>query len=618
MPQVTKPLLVYDGECNFCGRWIARWKKATGERVDYAPFQEVAGRFPEIPKDAFERASQLIEPGGQVSSAAHAVFRTLAYASGKRWMLWRYEKITAFRFASECFYRLVADHRVAFSLVSRIFWGKDVLPSTYFLSRWLFLRTLGLIYLIAFVSLWTQIDGLVGSQGILPVPEFLQAVQERIGPERYLVAPTLCWLDSSDAFLHFLHGGGVLLSILLILGIAPVPVLLLLWICYLSLTTISQDFLSFQWDILLLETGFLAIFFAPFRFLPKISKESSPSRTVLWLLRWLLFRLIFYSGAVKLASGDPTWRNLTALNYHYETQPLPPWTAWYAHQLPEAFQKVSVALMFGVELVLPFLIFAPRRLRQAACAGMVALQILIIITGNYCFFNLLTIALCLLLLDDTFWSSVRVAIQRRTRNGVSGEARHSRHWPRWIVTPVALAILLVSATQVTRLLRLPVSWPQPILQLRRALAPFYIVNSYGLFAIMTTSRPEIVLEGSDDEMNWFPYEFKYKPGDPKRRPRFVAPHQPRVDWQMWFAALSDFRSNPWFLRLSQRVLEGSPAVLGLLQKNPFPEKPPRYLRAMVYDYHFTDFANRRASGAWWFRERKGLYCPILSLRKAND
>src|SRR5436190_20315330 len=273
--------------------------------------------------------------------------------------------------------------------------------SACFLSRWLFLRLIGIIYLIAFVSLWSQIDGLVGHNGILPVTDHLTTAGGPLGPERYWWLPTLCWFNASDGFLHFQCAAGVVFSLLLIVGVAPSLDLAFLWVIYLSLSTICGVFLGFQWDTLLLETGFLAIFLAPRQWLPKFSREPAPAVTVLWLCRWLLFRLVFMSGAVKLLSRDASWWNLTALTFHYETQPLPTWIGWYAHQLPVWFQEISVAIMFGIELGAPFLIFCGRRPRQVACGAFVLLMLLISLTGNYCFFNLLTVALCVLLLDDS-------------------------------------------------------------------------------------------------------------------------------------------------------------------------------------------------------------------------
>ena len=466
------------------------------------------------------------------------------------------------------------------------------------MARSIFLKSLGVIYLIAFVSLWTQIPGLVGSNGILPAKGFLEAVAGRFGLERYWFLPTLCWFNASDGFLQFLCAGGAFLSILLIVGIAPAPVLFLLWLFYLSLSIVCREFLSFQWDALLLETGFLAIFLAPLCLLPKRSSEP-PSPLALWLLRILLFKLMFSSGVVKLASGDPTWRHLTALNFHYETQPLPTWVGWYAHQLPEWFQKLSTIVMFFMELIVPFSIFAPRRLRKIGCALLVVFQLLIMATGNYCFFNLLTLALCVLLLEDTVWP----------------QGPSPRCWPRWIVVPVASVMISVSAFQLLGLFRVRSPWLFPVAVVQNILEPFRSLNRYGLFAVMTTSRPEIIVEGSNDGETWLAYEFKYKPGDLKRVPGFVAPHQPRLDWQMWFAALGTYRQNPWFMNFCNRLLQGSPEVLTLLANNPFPTSPPKYIRAAVYDYHFTDLKTKQREGAWWRREERHLYCPILTRRE---
>jgi len=542
--------------------------------------------------------------------------------------------------------------------------------SACFLPRWLFLRLLGSAYLIAFISLWTQIQGLVGHQGILPVEDYLKGVGDQLGPGRYWWLPTFCWFNASDSFLHLQCATGALCSLLLIAGVAPVLDLVFLWAIYLSLSTVCREFLGFQWDILLLETGFLAIFLAPRQWLPKFRRETPPSVTVLWLCRWLLFRLMFMSGAVKLLSGDPTWWNLSALTVHYETQPLPTWIGWYAHQLPFWFQKLSVAILFAIELAAPFLIFFGRRSRQIACGAFVLLMLLICLTGNYCFFNWLTVTLSVLLLDDSFLlrlapASVAAFVRRRLTpparpdqesrrprgNALSslGAGRppldapptppeegsqpvtapvHSQYRDGsgkgfWIVVrtvgvgALAAILLLVSGAETVARLFGRQSLPRPLLDLLELVSPLRTINSYGLFAAMTTTRPEIIVEGSNDRRTWLPYEFKWKPGDLQRRPAFVAPHQPRLDWQMWFAALGDYRGNPWFMNFLARLLRGSPQVLGLLERNPFPEKPPRYVRAVLYEYHFTGLAERRATGEWWRRERKGLYCPEVSLRQNN-
>ena len=601
-PQSSKPLLVYDNDCDFCRYWIAQWQHTTGDRIDYAPFQEVAAAFPEIPLSAFENSVQLILQNGTVLSGAEAVFRAL----NNGLLLWCYYHLFGFKSVSEGIYHFVAQHRPFFSALTRWFCGTHTERTTFYLSRWLFLRGLGCIYLIAFLSLWVQIHGLIGSNGILPAEQYLAAVRQQLGTEGYYLLPTLFWLNPSDACLHFLCAGGVVLSLVLIAGFFPTAALTGLWIFYLSLVAVGQAFLSFQWDVLLLEAGFLAIFFAPLQIREAFARVSETSGAFLWLLRWLLFRLMFASGFVKLAS-DEVWRNLTALNFHYETQPLPTWLGWYVHQLPEWLHKVSVIGMFAVELIVPFLIFAPRRLRTAGCIGLIGLQLLILLTGNYCFFNLLAIALCFLLIDDVTWKGL---LSKRFMPNFQSVENSPHRYRRVCIAVVATLLFLLSGIrfggQLFRDVRFPdVAW----------IRPFRSVNTYGLFADMTESRPEIIVEGSNDRITWKTYRFRWKPGDLKEAPKWVAPHQPRLDWQMWFAALQGNPQNTsWFLHFMGALLQGRPEVLQLLAENPFPDTPPRYVRATLYDYHFTDIATKRSEGTWWYRERKGLYCPAVSLR----
>jgi predicted DCC family thiol-disulfide oxidoreductase YuxK len=618
-----KPLMVFDGDCNFCTLWIHRWQKLTGDAVDYLPSQDpqIAKQFPEIPREQFQNSVQLIEPDGAVFSGAEAVFRAVAKNPRRQRPLRAYEKFPAFAGFTERVYKFVAGHRTGFSRLTRWFWGKHVEPPEHFLTRWLFLRALGAIYLVAFVSLWTQIAGLIGHDGILPTDQFMSAVKQQfdlqgIGVERFHLLPTLCWFNSSDAFLNFQCAAGTIFAILLIFGIAPAPCLALLWLFYLSLATVGRDFLGFQWDNMLLEAGFLAIFFAPLQFVPRPSREAPPSRLVLWLLRLLLFKLMFSSGCVKLLSGDPNWRNLTALTFHYQTQPLPTWIGWYAQQLPLWFQKFSCVVMLAIELGAPFLIFAPRRTRFFGGAAIAFLQILILLTGNYTFFNFLTLALCLLLLDDFI---LRKLLPRKLSDFFAINRQPSTtkklRWPRVVTIPIAIVVLSISSFQIATMFGARTSLLLPIAAVDEWLQPFRTVNSYGLFAVMTTTCNEIIVEGSDDGTNWLAYEFKYKLGDVNRRPAFVEPFQPRLDWQMWFAALSDYQQNPWFENFCIRLLQGSPDVLALLEKNPFPKHPPRYIRAELYEYRFTNFAERRATGAWWKRELIGEYLPPVSLRE---
>ncbi len=472
------------------------------------------------------------------------------------------------------------------------------MKNTYSLTSSLFFRCLGVIYLIAFLSLSVQVTGLLGVNGVLPVRDFLRAVYNAVGDTAWLHVPTLCWFSASDSFLRTLCVTGALLSVATILGFAQRAAAAILFVLYLSLVAAGQAFLSFQWDYLLLETGFLAIFL-------------TPVFARVWLFRWLLFRLMFLSGAVKLLSHDPAWRSLTALRYHYETQPLPTPLAWYFHQLPGWFQTFSAVMMFTVELAVPFCIFAPRRLRLIAAGVMAAFQLLIFATGNYAFFNLLTLALCLLLCDD---QALEHWIPRWLKGKIAAPAVPRFPQVARLATPVLVSVIaLLSCLQLAETFL--GALPMPAQAVLRWTSPFGIVNSYGLFAVMTTTRSEIVIEGSNDNQTWLEYEFRYKPGDVKRRPVWVQPHQPRLDWQMWFAALSSYEQNRWFVNLMVQLLRGSPQVLGLLGRNPFPLAPPTYVRARVYGYHFTTFAEKRADGSWWTRTLRGEYFPQVSLRQ---
>jgi hypothetical protein len=476
-----------------------------------------------------------------------------------------------------------------------------------------FLRLLGLVYLIAFASLWVQVDGLIGSDGILPVADYLGWIGERMGVERYWNFPTLLWLGDSNLALHLLCGGGVILSLALIAGIAPIPVLLSLWGFYLSLAHGGQTFLGFQWDALLLETGLCAVFVAPAGWtMPLRGSPAAPSPAGRWLLWLLLFKLMFLSGVVKLLCMDETWWDLAALDFHYWTQPLPTWTAWYAHQLPAWFQKTSVLLTYAIEIALPFLIFAGRIGRRVVAAGTLFLMLMISWTGNFGFFNLLTMVLCVPLLDDALFARrpsertaggyhlrrISLAVAAALVIAVSGLALVQE-----LVRTVPASHEGLARTMADKADRWILSWGEPAVL--RWTGPFRSINGYGLFRSMTTERPEIELEGSADGITWAAYGFKWKPGDPSRRPGFVAPHMPRLDWQMWFAALNPPGAQHWLLGLMRGVLRGSPAVLALLEDDPFPGEPPRYVRLMAYRYRFATADEKRESGVWWSRELRG-------------
>lgn len=604
--------MIWDGDCDFCRRWIQRWRVLSGGRMDYAKSQDEAGRFAEIPADEFNKAVILILPDGRVLTGAAAVYRAMAYRSSKRWLASAYDRVPGVAAVSDVAYRLIARHRGAASFLTRALWGKDVRPPTYFWARRWFLRLLGAAFLVAFLSLWTQVDGLIGVDGISPVSHFLPAVHDRLGSGAFFFLPTLCWFNASNAFLHLLCGGGVLLSLFLIVGVAPVFSLLGLFLFYLSLVSAGQTFLSFQWDILLLETGFLALFLAPWRIWPRPNDDSPISPVALFLLKFLLFKLMFMSGLVKLTSHDESWGNLTALDYHYWSQPLPTVFAWWAQQHAEWFRKFSVAFCLFVEIVVPFFLWAPRRLRLLAAGLLIFLQVVIAVTGNYCFFNLLTIALCLLLIDDAFWRRWRGAFHQ------TGGARavvpdRAVRLSGYAATFVLIVTAPLNGWHIFSAFQPEAEESRPIAWLQEYLSPLRVANGYGLFRVMTKDRREIVIEGSADGIDWVPYEFNWKPGEVHRAPGWCAPHQPRLDWQMWFAALSSPAQNPWFVRLMGCLLENKADVTRLFAHNPFPDAPPRYVRASFYRYRFTTAAERRATGAWWKREELGEYLPPVSL-----
>jgi predicted DCC family thiol-disulfide oxidoreductase YuxK len=610
--------MIFDGDCHFCRRWIERWRQQTGNAVEYEPSQKVAPQFPEIPTVEFQNAVILITPDGKVYRAAEAVFRSLA-CGRQRWPLTLYEKIPGFASISETAYDFVSRHRELASNLTRMLWGRDVRVPTYFVSRGIFLRAVGLNYLIAFVSLWVQVDGLVGERGILPVRNFLPAMKAGYGTRAILALPTICWVNSSNSALHLLCGAGVIASVALMAGVGPVIALTLCFCSYLSLTIAGQTFLSFQWDILLLETGFLAIFLAPLQWRMARGRDIAISGVALFLLKFLLFKLMFMSGVVKLTSGDDCWWNLTALDYHYWTQPLPTLVAWWADKHPEWFKKFSVAFCLVVEIIVPFFIWAPRRLRLLAAALVVSLQIAIALTGNYCFFNLVTIALCILLIDDVVW--------RRRRRGALQSAVFRDGGTRTVVSAgvfqrlwsfAAVAVLIITLPLNLWLnytaIRPEAAWPESLGVLYAYIEPFRIANGYGLFRVMTKERPEIQVEGSADGIDWAVYDFKWKPGDVNRLPDWCAPHQPRLDWQMWFAALGGRREESWFGNFALRLLQNEPAVTRLLEHNPFASKAPRYIRATLFKYEFTTKEEHHATGAWWKRREIVEYLPEVSLQ----
>jgi lipase maturation factor 1 len=603
-----KPLVLYDGDCRFCGMWARRWTESWSDRLDLQRSQDKHARFPEIPAHAFAEALQLIDTDGSVYSGAEAVFRSRSLGLGKRdFWLWCYQCVPGAATGFEFGYRIVARHRPLFSFLTRWLWGESVNRPRFAIATEIFLRLLAVTYLIAFLSFWLQLRGLIGPDGILPAENYLRAAREQLGPARWLYLPSLCWLLGGGTFLHVLCAAGLVLSVAAFFNLFRPLALFGLWAAYLSLAAPGQIFLSYQWDTLLLEAGFLSFFLAAWG---RGARRPEPPRAARWLLWWLLIRLMLLSGAVKLASGDALWSNLSALTRHYETQPLPTWIGWWAWQLPGWFHRLSCAIMFAIELGAPLLLLGPRRLRLAGAVSLIGLQVLIALTGNYTFFNLLTIALCLLFLDDAWWNRWR----RKKTSAVLPPMGKTRFLPGWLLGSVLGLVLAITTIQALPDLSPRLEPPAWLDRSINVLAGFRSLNNYGLFAVMTPSRPEIVIEGSNDGRTWEAYEFKWKPGALDRRPGFVAPHQPRLDWQLWFAALAYPNRERWVLAFMQRLLEGAPAVLGLIERNPFPSHPPRYLRAVLYDYQFTTIAEHARDGNWWRRSVIDYYVPPINLR----
>lgn len=496
--------------------------------------------------------------------------------------------------------------------MKKIFTRKTPIVSTHALIRNVFLRCLAAIYTMSFLLLLPQVTGLIGSEGISPASLYLEQVSASMGWEGYLKVPSLLWLNSSDTMILAIVIVGGVLGVLAMAGYLTAISFFLMWVCYLTLQNTGTNFFAYQWDLLLLETGFLAIFFAPLHYWPSERLKLDPNPIILWLFRWLLFRLMFSSGVIKIAAGDASWRSYTAMMFHYETQPLPSPMGWYFHHLPDWFHQLSVGYVYFVELFIPFLIFLGRKSRIVAALMFISLQLIIMLTGNYGFFNLLSIVLCLLLLDDQvlYWL---LPLKQPTVLGNELKPSPQPSSVKWIHGMLALLLVFLSIQPVQQLFTRQ-SLPSWLLAPAKNLEPLRLVNSYGLFAIMTTKRYEIVIEGTLDGENWQPYRFKHKP-ELEKIPAWVAPYHPRLDWQMWFASLSPYQNHPWFLNLIARLLQNSPEVVGLLESNPFGSQPPLAIRALKYEFKFASWEERKETGHWWKRQLVGIYLPKMSLKQ---
>jgi hypothetical protein len=503
-------------------------------------------------------------------------------------------------------------------------------------SRWLFLRALGLIYFSAFYALAFQIKGLIGPQGIFPASEYLQSVTEQAGHARYWLAPTLLWFSSGSPMLVALCWAGMAAALLLVLNLWPRGMLAICFVCFLSFVSAAGEFSGYQSDGMLLEAGFVAWFFAPPGFWPGLEQQHPPSRASRFLLVWECFRIYFESGVAKIIGGDPQWRNFTAMDEYYQNGPLPTWVGWYAHQLPHRWHAFTAVGTLALELVLVWTMFLPRRFRIACFFLVALLQMGIVLTANYTFLNYLVLALSLVLLDDRFAGRFVSRLagrfgkrflpvdQQRPAEETAADPTSKRNqdmnslagFLRAQVAPMKLSLKAValtwlfyaSAAQLIWMLKPGLPLPtRPIV----AMEPFRIADRYGLFAIMTRGRYEIEFQGSRDGQTWISYPFRYKPQDPAQAPGIYAPYQPRFDWNLWFASLTSWRSDPIAVRTEERLLTNQRDVLRLFAANPFPDKPPEQVRAVVWQYWFTSRAERKATGMWWRRQLLGLYAPVL-------
>jgi hypothetical protein len=475
------------------------------------------------------------------------------------------------------------------------------------IPRWIFLRALGLIYGSAFVSLLFQIRGLIGPAGILPADKYLAAVAHSFGPgTRVWFAPTLLWLNSGSHMVMALSWVGLAASLLLTANLWPRAMLLVCFACFLSFVGAAQDFSGYQSDGMLLEAGFLALFFAPPGWRPGLGVGHPPSRASLFLLQWEWFRIYFESGLVKLLSGDIEWRNLTAMDEYYQNGPLPTWIGWYMQHLPHWFHWGSALATLVLELAIVWMLFLPRRWRVVCFLIVTPWELVVIFTANYTFLNYLVLALGFLLLDDQSFS-------RWTRMPGMPAAEKTGRRPLAALELACSAVLLSLITYVTTLElltmvlgRLPLPM-QPV----NMVAPFRIANQYGLFAVMTRGRYEIEFQGSRDGQVWETYPFRFKPQALKKAPGIYAPYQPRFEWNLWFASLGSWQQNPLVPRTEERLLVNDPDVLALFAANPFPAEPPKQVRALLWQYWFTSIDQKRTTGDWWTRRLLGVYAPVL-------
>jgi hypothetical protein len=505
------------------------------------------------------------------------------------------------------------------------------------LPRWFFLRALAAIYFSAFYSLLFQIKGLIGPDGIFPAHEYLSAVARVYPSTKFWFAPTLFWLSSSSHALMMVTSIGLVASIAAFVNVWPRLSFFLCFLCFLSFVSAANEFSNYQSDGMLLEAGFIALFFVPRGVLPGFGAASPPSRASLFLLQWEWFRIYFESGMVKLVSGDRQWRTLTAMDEYYQNGPLPTWIGWYVEHLPHWFHAASAAGTLVLELVLVWMLFLPRRVRIICFCIVTPWEVGVILTANYTFLNYLVLVLGFLLLDDRFllplvpprYRAAVLAGNYGTNEGVleqpeqteaneaevahevrsRGMRRLSGHLSAIKVAIAAVMLTWIFYNTTAEMISIPFRHSLLPTKPIAALEPFRIANQYGLFAVMTKGRYEIEFQGSNDNLNWTAYPFRHKPQALNEAPRIYAPYQPRFDWNLWFASLGDWRQDEIGPLTEERLLENDKDVLALFRSNPFAQSPPQYVRAVLWQYWFTTSEEKRATGNWWRRQFLGIYAP---------
>ena len=612
------PILIYDGECHFCRRCVYWVEARTPLALTSTPYQDYPNIHPKIPISDLKKRVHFIDSDGELRVGAEAVFKLLNSIPAYQlpWTLYRF--LPGFKQLSHFMYSLIANYRSFFSRLSKVL---EKTPAQYVTTQSLLIRGTCLIYFIAFLGLLPQINGLIGANGILPVSQTLQRLTTLYGSSGKFIHPSLFWIHSSDVLLSTVIYSCIVISLIGLLGILPRLCLALLLLGYLSFFTLTQPFMSFQWDVLLLEMGALVLLLAPGARL--LSKLTSPvSITYLWLIRLLGFKLVFFSGLYKLLSSDLSWRHLSALSAHFETQPLPHLLSWYLHQLPDPVLKGVTVLVLAIEILVPLGLFLGRRTRHLSAIALILFQFMIILSGHYGFFNLLSALIYLSWFDDQALQKVLDKLKLSHfsfLNTTSSLPLKPYSIPKQLSIPI-IAFLLIFSTVDIEWTRLRASLLKPpssksISPLTLYLQQYGLVNSYALFTNMTLYRDELVIEGSLDGQAWHPFLFKYKPGALDKTLGFLMPYHPRLDWQLWFVALNNKQVDYWFVSFLICLLQHQADVTGLLDQTPFETIPPKHIKVSRYRYEMTSLSTYKQTGLRWKRQYLNDYIPPLSLPK---